>query len=187
MAIKELELANILLDKLLAAAEEGQWLMDAVNYRAWLSVILYQQGSLQTALRTLKECVTLARYQGFVQTVMDVGDPVLDILHKLPDELRFEKGQEELISYIQRLIDSRETSSPSAWYSWPGTRLSDSLTDREIKVLELLAKGHPNQKIAEIMVVSQSTVKFHLKNIYFKLGVHTRTQAIARGGELRLI
>lgn len=187
VAIKELELANILLDKLLAAAEEGQWLMESVNYRAWLSVILYRQGNLQSALTTLKECVMFAMYQEYVQSVMDVGAPILDLLHKLREELKVEKEQEKLISYIQKLIDSRETSSPSTWHSWPGTKLSDSLTDREIKVLELLTKGHPNQRIAEIMVVSQSTVKFHLKNIYLKLGVHTRTQAIARGGELRLI
>jgi LuxR family maltose regulon positive regulatory protein len=187
VAVKELERANILLDKLLVAAETGQWLMEAVNYRAWLSVIQYQQGNLQSALTTLKECVMVAMVQGYVHTIMDVEGPILDLLHKLGDELKFEKEQEELSSYIQRLIDSREDSTPSTWQLWPGTKLSDSLTDREIKVLELLAKGHSNQKIAGIMVISQSTVKFHLKNIYLKLGVHTRTQAIARGGELRLI
>jgi LuxR family maltose regulon positive regulatory protein len=118
---------------------------------------------------------------------MEVEGPILDLLHKLHEEFKSEKGQEKLIVYVQKLIDSCGTSSTSTLHSWPGTKLSDSLTDREIKVLELLAKGHPNQRIAEIMVVSQSTVKFHLKNIYLKLGVHTRTQAIARGGELQLI
>jgi LuxR family maltose regulon positive regulatory protein len=187
VAVRELERANILVNKLLVAAEKGRWLMEAANYRAWLSVILYQQGNLQSALRTLKECVMFALDQGYIRTVMDVEGPILDLLHKLRDELKFEKEQEKVVSYIQRLIDSREASSSSTWPSWPGSKQSDSLTDREIKVLELLAKGHSNQKIAEIMVVSQSTVKFHLKNIYLKLGVHTRTQAIARGGELRLI
>ncbi len=186
-AIKELECANILLDQLIATAEEGHWLMEAVNYRAWLSVNLYQRGNLQFALATLKECVMVAMVQGYVHTVTDVEGPILDLLHELRDELKVAKGQGELFSYVQRLIDSRENSIPSTWQLWPGTKLSDSLTDREIKVLELLAKGHSNQKIAEIMIVSQSTVKFHLKNIYLKLGVHTRTQAIARGGELRLI
>ncbi len=187
MAIKELGRANILTRKLLAAAEENRWLMEVTYYRAWLSVNLYEQGNLQSAITTLKECVSLAMSQGYVRTVMDVEGPILDLLHKLHDELIFDKDQEKLVAYIQKLIDSCGTSSSSTGHSWLGTKLSDSLTDREIKVLELLAKGHANQKIAEIMVVSQSTVKFHLKNIYLKLGVHTRTQAIARGGELNLI
>ncbi|MGA2504691.1 MAG: LuxR C-terminal-related transcriptional regulator [Anaerolineales bacterium] len=187
MAIKELERANILIRKLLAAAEENRWLMEAAYYHAWLSVNLYEQGNLQSALSTLKECVTIAMYQRYVRTVMDVEGPILDLLHKLQDELIYDKEQGKLGAYIQKLIDSCGTSSSSTGHSWLGTKLSDSLTDREIKVLELLAKGHANQKIAEIMVVSQSTVKFHLKNIYLKLGVHTRTQAIARGEELRLI
>jgi LuxR family maltose regulon positive regulatory protein len=187
MAIKELERSNFLICKLLAAAEESHWLMEAANYHAWLSVNLYEQGNLQSAITTLKESVKLAMYQGYVRTIMEVEGPILDLLHKLHEEFKSEKGQEKLIVYVQKLIDSCGTSSTSTLHSWPGTKLSDSLTDREIKVLELLAKGHPNQRIAEIMVVSQSTVKFHLKNIYLKLGVHTRTQAIARGGELQLI
>ena len=93
MAIKELERANILIRKLLAAAEKNRWLMEAANYHAWLSVNLYQQGNLQAALSTLKECVTVAMYQGYVQTVMDVEGPILDLLHKLHDELRFEKNK----------------------------------------------------------------------------------------------
>jgi len=161
--------------------------MEAANYRAWLSVIRYQQGNLQSALAILKECLDSTMDQRYVHTVMDVEGPILDLLHILHDELEFDKEQEELVAYIKRLIDSREASSLSTWSFWAAARQADALTDREKKVMELLAKGHSNQKIAEIMVVSQSTVKFHLKNIYLKLGVHTRTQAIARGGELRLI
>jgi LuxR family transcriptional regulator, maltose regulon positive regulatory protein len=186
-AIMELERAHILLRNLLANAEKGHWLNEVVYYRAWLSVNLYRRGSLQPALATLKECVIDALDQGYVHTIMDVDVSILELLKILRDELKFEKEQENLLAYIQRLIDSREAPASSNLQSWTRMKLQDPLSDREIKVLELLAKGHPNQKIAEIMVVSQSTVKFHLKNIYLKLGVHTRTQAIARGGELRLI
>jgi LuxR family transcriptional regulator, maltose regulon positive regulatory protein len=187
MAIKELERANILINKMILAAEENHWLIEVANYRAWLSVNLYEQGNLQSAIEALKESARLAMNQGYIRSVTGVEGPILDLLHELRKELLSEIEQEKLVAYVQKLIDSCGTSSLSTGHLLLGSKLSDSLTDRELKVLELLAKGHSNQKIAEIMVVSQSTVKFHLKNIYLKLGVHTRTQAIVKAGELHIL
>jgi ATP/maltotriose-dependent transcriptional regulator MalT len=65
--------------------------------------------------------------------------------------------------------------------------LVDPLTERELEVLQLLAGGLSNKEIAERLIVAPSTVKQHLKNIYGKLDVHSRTQAVARGRELALL
>ena len=54
----------------------------------------------------------------------------------------------------------------------------ESLTARERDILRLLAAGHSNQEIASDLIVSMNTVKTHLRNLYGKLGVHTRTQAL---------
>lgn len=53
----------------------------------------------------------------------------------------------------------------------------DGLTERELKVLELLASGKSNREIAEIFCLSERTVENHIRNIYRKLQVHGRTQA----------
>ena len=63
----------------------------------------------------------------------------------------------------------------------------DPLTERELEVLHLLAEGLSNRGIAARLIVAPSTVKQHLKNIYGKLDVHSRTQAVARGRELALL
>ncbi len=63
----------------------------------------------------------------------------------------------------------------------------EPLRARELEVLQLLAAGRSNQEIAEELIVSVGTVRWHLKNIYGKLDVHSRTQAIARARALGLI
>lgn len=57
---------------------------------------------------------------------------------------------------------------------------SDQLTDREQEVLALLAQGSSNSQIAAMLNLSESTVKFHLRNLYSKLGVTNRTEAAAQ-------
>ncbi len=64
--------------------------------------------------------------------------------------------------------------------------LVEPLTTREMEVLKLIEAGASNQEIAEKLVISIPTVKRHISNIYAKLGVNSRTQAIAIGKELKL-
>jgi DNA-binding CsgD family transcriptional regulator len=65
--------------------------------------------------------------------------------------------------------------------------LVEPLSPRELDVLKLLAAGRPNAELARDLVVVEGTVKSHLIHIYGKLGVHTRTQAVARARALRLL
>jgi LuxR family transcriptional regulator, maltose regulon positive regulatory protein len=64
---------------------------------------------------------------------------------------------------------------------------ADMLSDRELMVLNLIARGLSNQEVAHTLIVSISTVKTHLNSIYEKLHVHTRLQAVNRGYELALL
>jgi LuxR family maltose regulon positive regulatory protein len=81
----------------------------------------------------------------------------------------------------KRLFLDMERPSP------PAEALLSPLTERELEALRLLAEGLSNKEIAEQLIVAPSTVKQHLKNIYSKLDVHSRTQAVARGQELNLL
>jgi LuxR family maltose regulon positive regulatory protein len=65
--------------------------------------------------------------------------------------------------------------------------LVEPLTAREIEILDLVAAGLRNQEFADYPVISPATVKRHLYNVYGKLGVSNRTQAVARGRELGLL
>ncbi|KAB2915737.1 MAG: DNA-binding response regulator [Bacteroidetes bacterium] len=61
------------------------------------------------------------------------------------------------------------------------------ISKREHEVLELIARGHTNQEVAELLFVSPNTVKTHLANIFAKLDVNRRTQAIQRAKDLNIL
>jgi LuxR family maltose regulon positive regulatory protein len=61
------------------------------------------------------------------------------------------------------------------------------LSPRELEVLQLIAEGHSNREIANILVLSPSTVKVHTRSIYRKLDVNSRTQAVGRARSLDLL
>jgi len=65
--------------------------------------------------------------------------------------------------------------------------LVELLSARELEILRLIAAGHSNQAIADRLVVAVSTVKKHVNNIYGKLDVQSRTQALARAHDLNLL
>ncbi|MFZ5859066.1 MAG: LuxR C-terminal-related transcriptional regulator [Chloroflexota bacterium] len=63
----------------------------------------------------------------------------------------------------------------------------EALTEREVEVLHLMAEGLKNQEIADRLVVSLNTIRYHAKNIFGKLGVDNRTAAVARAREMNLL
>jgi LuxR family transcriptional regulator, maltose regulon positive regulatory protein len=65
--------------------------------------------------------------------------------------------------------------------------LVEPLSSRELEVLRLIEQGLSNQEIADRLTVAASTVKTHINNIYGKLGVQTRVQAVKRSNELNLL
>lgn len=62
-----------------------------------------------------------------------------------------------------------------------------NLNNREYEVLQLLAKGHSNADIAANLFLSVSTIKTHVSNLYFKMDVKSRTQAITKAKQLKII
>ena len=91
---------------------------------------------------------------------------------------------EELINAIRRAVAGQPSLSPEAAQvlihnvSEP-TQPYTEMTVREKEILALMVEGLSNNEIAERLIVSQSTVKFHVSNILSKLGVTGRTEAVA--------
>ena len=78
-------------------------------------------------------------------------------------------------------------ASPAGATATGPDTLPDPLSDRELEILTLIASGRKNKEIAATLFVSVNTVHYHTKNLYSKLGVNSRTQAITRANELNLL
>jgi DNA-binding NarL/FixJ family response regulator len=87
---------------------------------------------------------------------------------------------EDLIAALGHILDGRAVM-PAGWQAVPAESERDplgSLSTREREVLELVAAGLRNREIAERLMISSNTVKFHLRAIYARLGVRNRVQAM---------
>ncbi len=138
----------------------------------------------------LRACEVSVR-QGYVRALLDVGNPILNMLTALPSycaKHSLPLFDNQLVEYVSKLTACANVQHPDSEADEQFYPLEDKLfTARELETLRFLANGFSNQHIAEKMVVSRSTVKYHLANIYTKLGVSTRTEAIAQAMKRHLI
>jgi LuxR family maltose regulon positive regulatory protein len=88
--------------------------------------------------------------------------------------------------YATKLLAAIEPGIVVGPASTPGEP-TETLTEREIEVLRLYIAGLTNAAIARRLFVSQNTVKWYAKNIYRKLDVHSRAEALARAYEMDLL
>ena len=123
----------------------------------------------------------LGEPRGYVRIFIDEGAPMADLLRQTAAHGTSMDYVQRLLAALQADQDRRERRlHPSAANV---QLLSEPLTDRELEVLRLVAIGQSNEEIAATLVISSETVKKHLKNIYGKLEVHSRLEAVNRARE----
>ncbi len=122
----------------------------------------------------------VARREGFLNTVLTTAPEVTGYLARHSAQLRPDPFTEELISAALEV----RAASPEA--SRPGHALVEPLTEAELRILKLLPTSTYLQ-MAATLYISRNTVKTHLHSIYHKLGVASRSEAIQRAVDLRLL
>ncbi|MBE2223471.1 MAG: LuxR family transcriptional regulator, partial [Anaerolineae bacterium] len=138
-------------------------------------------GESEKAMHLLVEALTLAAPGGLLRLFVDEGSPMAHLLY---DALA--RGVEP--EYIHQLLAAFPTAdaeqTPSSTPPTAETGFVEPLSEREIEVLHLIAEGLTNQEIANQLYLSLHTVKVHARNIYSKLGVKNRTEAVAKARAL---
>lgn len=187
--LRKLEPAGRLVSSLLAGAEAGQRWGRVIEILILQALIQSDQRKWEDALEALHRALTLAEPEGYIRIFLDEGEPVKALLKDIQLNA---KGP--LAAYIRELLaafpDGDQAAPIPSKIESPKPALqkpSDMLSSRELEVLRLIADGLTNQEIAERLVVSLNTVKTHVKNIFSRLEVSSRTQATAKARELGLL
>ncbi len=171
--------------------EQAQSAAQVENTRLLLETLVLQalawqvQDDTARALEILDRALALAAPEGYIRRFLDEGPSMAALLRRMP-------RHGGTTAYISRLLAAFEAAPPTGLPTPPvvpggAATLVEPLNEREREVLHLLATGLSNRQIAGQLVVALSTVKWYINNLYSKLGVSSRTQALARAREWDLL
>lgn len=162
-----------------------------------LQALAFQaKGEMDNALSMLGRALKHGRTEGYVRTFIDEGAPAMRLLKQAVHRGIEPEYATRLLAAMkskeggdQRLIKASAsgTLSPPRGIAGFEPGLMEQLSERELEVLKLVAQGLSNPEIGARLVISLSTVKGHTANIYGKLGVNSRTQAVAKARELNIL
>ncbi|MFO7539036.1 MAG: LuxR C-terminal-related transcriptional regulator [Chloroflexota bacterium] len=158
------------LDILRRHAEQRQATSFLIEVLLHEAVALAKMGDMETAVSRLQRSLTLAEPGGLIRTFLDGADPILArLLHRLAHNGVTADYARTLLTHLQPQVPLPEAEVDL-----------EPLSPRELEVLHHLAAGLTNRQIAAEMVISLNTVKSHTRRLYDKLGVSSRTQAVAQ-------
>lgn len=183
LAQGEAEKALAALEPLLPPAEAAGGFLRVIEVCLLKAVAWQALGDLPAALAALERALTLAEPEGYVRLFLDEGPPASRLLYRAA-----ERGIRP--AYAGRLLAAFPEAGAAFTPRGPSaspSRLVEPLSEREHQLLQLIAEGMTNKEIAQRLVLSVGTVKVHAHNIYGKLGVSGRTQALTKARELGLL
>ena len=143
-----------------------------------------------SALEVLEEVMALAEPQGCVRVFVDLGGPMQRLLTQATQGARPRYTALLLDALQAQAVALEPAAPPPATAELPtpnAAAMADPLSPRELQILTLICKGLSNSEIGQQIFLSLSTVKWHNQNIFDKLDVQRRTEAVARARELNLL
>jgi len=171
------------LEQIQSPAEAGGRYRHVIEIYALKALALEALDQSQAALEHIGRAIDLAEKEGFMRvfldgTFSDKGVSMQQLLYKAADHGLKPRFTANLLAAFPLIADGQQRH---------GIELVEPLSQREIEVLTHLAKGLSNREIAQQLIISPDTIKTHTGNIYSKLGVHNRTQAVIKARTLGLI
>jgi LuxR family maltose regulon positive regulatory protein len=168
LACGEAKAALKLLQPLLTQAQAEYHLSAAVEIQLLIAQTYLQLQDEQQARVVLLSTLAQAHQQGLYQTILAADKTLIHLLRSLLPVIQ----SSTLQTYARTLLKDEHQSEDAD---------TTVLSIQEQRVLRLLATGWSNQQIADELIISINTVKYHIKNLYQKLGVSNRLQAREAG------
>ena len=163
--------------------EAKGWADERLKTMILQAVALHTNGEKNKAVQLLGEALTLAEPGGFIRIFVDEGAPMAQLLL----EAASHGVMPDYISKLLAVFEAEQRKSEDKPDLSPAKLLIESLSQRELKILQLIAQGLSNREISERLFLALDTVKGHNRKMFDKLQVQSRTEAIARARELGLL
>lgn len=186
-----------LLQRLREAAEADGRMSSVMECLTLEALALHAQRRLEPACSCLAKALAQAEPEGFVRMFLDEGAPMAELLRqflKVQQKENSSAANSILQNYAIKLLSAfppeqapAVVQTHKAAAGLPASYLVDPLSERELEILKLVAAGLSNQQIGRKLFIATSTVKRHINNIYAKLNVHSRMQAVTKGRELKVL
>lgn len=177
--------ARAVLQQLRESAEAAGHVLRLHAVEAALASCLWDAGARDEALRCLHQALVRARGHAPSRSWFDDNPRFHQVLVAALDVPQMRRLMpERVLRVFGAALGRGDAAEGRAGHA---THAADALTSRELEVLALLAQGLTNQQISTRAQISLTTVKWHVKNIFGKLGASTRVGAVVRARELRLI
>jgi len=182
--------------KFAVAAKDRKTTLEAQLTKATLAE---QTGNTGTAEESLVEALQSGRETGYYQTYIDEGKSLAPVFSRILEGKHAARGQllsHNLTGFAREISRAIAPDTGEQQASAQKTRVSDhayerlileELSPRELQILQMIAEGCSNQEIAQKFFLSAGTIKWHTSNIYGKLGVKRRTEAVALARKLGII
>lgn len=136
------------------------------------------------AMNALSEAIRRAAPQGYARVFLDEDQPILKLLAQLPRDHAHADYAHQLLGEYG---DKRRALPYEGLYDAGDGLLLETLSERELQVLHLLSQGLSSNEVADQLVIAVETARKHIKNIYGKLDVHNKVEAVRRAQELHLL
>lgn len=173
--------AHVLVKQLIALLTTGNRHMDLCECYMLSAIICHKAGDKKHLIEELTKTLELAGKFGYIRLLADEGNSMVQMLNIYQQE----KGADELTDQIKLLADEVGRYFPN--YLKSPAEYFEPLTATETAVLRLMSQGLSNDEIAHRLGKKTGTVKFHTNNIFRKLQVQNRQQAVNRGREINLL
>jgi LuxR family maltose regulon positive regulatory protein len=171
-----------LLDRVAERVRRDGRMRRLAQVRALAAIAAFRAGDALSALAAAVDTVSLAAPQNAIRGLLDEGSGMHDVLAFARGRMPTWSGDTEAGRYTDKLMQAFARSERAA--SAAIARRNPRFSQREAEVARLLTAGHSNRDLAKSLGMAPDTVKWHLKNIFGKLGVANRTQAVLRLQEI---
>ncbi|MFN0193263.1 MAG: LuxR C-terminal-related transcriptional regulator [Aestuariivirga sp.] len=174
------EAALRILDALAEPMRKGGRMRRFAQIRALSAMASFQAGDALSALAAIVDAVSLCAPQGALRSLIDEGDSLQDVISFGRERIPSWKSNGEIGQFLDKLVFGRteQVQNGERHESKPGR--TPHFSAREADVARLLSCGQNNREMAQTLSMAPDTVKWHLKNIFGKLGVSNRTQTVLR-------